>query len=226
VAGFVVEAFQGESGYRVADGGWLREVADICHDAEVLVIADEIQTFARTGEVFAFEHFGVSPDIIALSKASVVGVTLASDRVAAQAGLGWHSTTWGGGKVLDNTYAATAIETYLNYEDPLFGCTYLQNQRNKAAYIRGAFAWLAEAHPGLVTDFRGLGGMWGFTVRHRDEVCKEALQHGLKLLSCGVTDEPSSVRALFLADVLTKEVDCFARLLDSTLSAVESRRDM
>lgn len=64
--------------------------------------------------------------------------------------------------------------------------------------------------------------MWGFTVYRRDELGNIALRNGLKLLSCGITKEPSAFRALFLSDVLTKEIDDFAILLDKSLTDLES----
>ena len=71
VAGFVVEPFQGEGGYRIADRVWLQSAIDTCKTYDIAVIADEIQTFARTGKVFVSEHFGIAPDIVAISKSSV-----------------------------------------------------------------------------------------------------------------------------------------------------------
>jgi 4-aminobutyrate aminotransferase-like enzyme len=222
IAGLVVEPFQGEAGYRLADRVWLKEVVDVCREASISVIADEIQSFARTGKTFACSHFDVEPDILALSKASVIGMTLASARYEAVTPLGWHSTTWGGGKVLDNTWAWTVLDTYLNYVDPVFGLGYRDNQRIKAEYIEAGFEWVQGRHPSTLIDFRGLGGMWGFSVRWRDELCRAAWAHGLKLLTCGVTEEISSIRALFLADVLTKEIDDFMALLDISLGDIEA----
>ena len=224
IAGFVVEPFQGEAGYRLPDREWLRGVVGICRRHGISVLADEIQTFARTGETFASTHFGVEPDIVAVSKSAVIGMTLASERYAEATKLGWHSTTWGGGKVLDNTYAWTVIDAYLNDHDPTLGVGYRENQRNKAEYLAAAFAWLQERHPQTLIEARGLGGMWGFAVVARDAVCAAAWRRGLKLLTCGVTAEVSSIRALFLADVLAKEIDCFVRLLDGALADVEGSR--
>lgn len=222
IAGVLIEVFQGEAGYRLGEPGWIKAIGDACKALDVPLLVDEIQTFARTGEVFATQHYGLEPDIVAVSKASVVGAMLASSAFADLAPLGWHSSTWGGGKLFDNTYAWTTIDTYLKYEDPIFeGASYLENQRLKAEYIRVVFDWLAERHPRVLRDARGLGGMWGFTVFDRDRVCAVGRRVGLKLLTCGVTEEWSSIRAVFLADALTKEIDCFGRLLDYTLSIVE-----
>lgn len=227
VAGFVIEPFQGEGGYQLANKEWLQTVVNDCKRFNISVISDEVQTFCRTGKVFALEHFNVTPDIIAISKASVVGMTIASERYAKHMPLGWHSSTWDGGKVFDNNYAWTVLNTYLNYEDDHFeGMTYMENQRVKSEYIKAMFSWLKKKHPALLMDFSGIGGMWGFSVKHRDEICKTAWEYGLKLLSCGVTKEVSSIRALFLSDVLTKEINCFARLLDKTMATVTDKHTL
>lgn len=225
IAGLIVEVYQGEGGYVIADKQWINSITKICRDNQIPLIVDEVQTFARTGKVFASEHFGIEPDIIAISKASVMGITLASSSYAEALPKGWHSNTWGGGKVFDNNLAWTILDTYLHYSDSTFlENTYQQNQIIKAEYIDKAFQWIAERHPKLFVKYSGLGGMWGFTVHYRDEVCLEALNNGLKLLSCGITTEPSSIRTLFLADVLTKEIDDFARLLDKTLFNIEKKK--
>lgn len=224
IAGLVVEPFQGEAGYRLADRAWLKGVVEACREASISVIADEIQSFARTGMAFACSHFDIEPDIIALSKASVIGMTVASGRYESVTPLGWHSTTWGGGKVLDNTWAWTVLNTYLKDVDPVFGLGYPENQRIKGEYVEAGFEWLQRRHPDTLIDFRGMGGMWGFAVRQRDDVCRAAWARGLKLLTCGITEEVSSIRALFLADVLTKEINDFILLLDASLSDVEAIR--
>lgn len=224
IAGVVLEAYQGEGGYIVANKKWISSISKVCHDNQIPLILDEVQTFARTGKVFVSEHFNIEPDIIAISKASVMGITLAPASYAEALPKGWHSNTWGGGKVFDNNLAWTVLDTYLNYHDPVFlGNTYQQNQFIKEKYINEMFNKIAERHSKIFLDYNGIGGMWGFTVRFRDEVCKEALNNGLKLLSCGVTKDPSAIRALFLADVLTKEIDDFGNLLDMTLSNFEKK---
>lgn len=227
VAGLVIEVYQGEGGYIIADKNWINSIVQFCRNNNISIIADEVQTFARTGKTFASEHFGIEPDIIAISKASVMGITLASAKYSEALPKGWHSNTWGGGKVFDNNLAWTVLDTYINYSDPLFlGNTYQLNQQIKAEYIDYKFQQLAENHPKTLMKYSGLGGMWGFTVKFRDEVCIEALNNGLKLLSCGVTREESAIRALFLSDVLTKEIDDFVSLLDITLINIEKRKSL
>ena len=78
IAGVIFEAYQGEAGYIIANKKWVSSISKICHDNGITLIADEVQSFARTGKVFALEHYDCEPDIIAISKASVIGITISS----------------------------------------------------------------------------------------------------------------------------------------------------
>ena len=215
IAGFVLEPVQGEGGYNFPDGKFLTNVSDYFTNLGVPTIADEVQTFARTGSVFACKHYGINPDIIAISKPTVVGVTLASDEITSSLELGWHSNTWGGGRVFEINYGYTSIDTFLNYQDDnFFGNTYLENTKVKEHYIKRKFEELSNNYPSIITNYRGKGVMWAFDVVNRDQFVKIAQTLGLKLLTVGVTANISAIRLLFLVDVLAKEVDCSFRLLD------------
>jgi 4-aminobutyrate aminotransferase len=208
VACFTTEAFQGEGGYRLADQAWLKGVAD-------LLARNQIRPFL-------FEHLGVSPDILCLAKVAIVGMTLARAEFARHLPTGWHANTWGGGKIFDNHYAFATLDTYLHYKDPIFlGRTYVENQRIKGEYVRSNFAWLKEQHPEFVVDYSGLGGMWGVTVRKREELIALAWRRGLKLLGCGPSGDEARVRILFLADVLTREIDHFFEAFNRVLSELD-----
>jgi len=223
VACFVTEAFQGEGGYRLADAAWLRGVAELLARHGILLLADEIQSFGRTGRPFLCEHLGVNPDIVCLAKAAIVGMTIARAEFASVLPTGWHANTWGGGKIFDNHYAWTTLDTYLHHKDPVFlGRTYVENQRIKGEYVRSNFAWLKEQHPDLVLEFGGLGGMWGVTVKRREELTALAWRRGLKLLGCGPSGEESRLRILFLSDVLTREVDHFFEAFHRVLGELDS----
>lgn len=223
VAAFVVEGFQGEGGYRLADPAFLRGTRDTCSRHDILYVADEVQTFGRTGASWVHQHHGVSPDIITMAKGAWVGCTIAPRELEKYLEPGWHSNTWGGGKVFDNTIAYHTIRTLTEHEDPLFeGRTYLENERVKGEYLRKRLAALAEAHPSTVSRFSGLGCMFGLTVRRREEVSAKAWRHGLKLLGAGAGGEEATIRLLFLADVLTHEIDQFADTMDAVLTDVAS----
>ena len=102
VAGFIAEPIQGEAGVFVPDDGYLKQCYDLCHEHNVLLIADEVQTgIARTGRMLCSEHDGVRPDIVILGKALGGGVLpvsacLADDDIMLNIRPGEHGSTFGG----------------------------------------------------------------------------------------------------------------------------------
>jgi 4-aminobutyrate aminotransferase-like enzyme len=221
---FAVECFQGEGGYYLADKQWLRTIAQTCADHEILFGVDEVQSFGRTGRLFAVEHFGIEPDIIWTSKGAIVGITIARADLAKDLAVGWHSNTFGGGKFFDINMAFATVHIVTGYADPLFeGRTCLDNLGIKGEYTRMRLADLATRHPDIVVDFSGLGGMWGLSVYHRHEIVELGWKLGAKLLGCGPSGEVSRLRIILLADVLTREIDQMIDVLDRIFSAVEAR---
>jgi 4-aminobutyrate aminotransferase-like enzyme len=219
-AGFVAEPFQGEGGYVPGDPAFFRAARRVCDETGGLLVCDEVQSIGRTGALFATEHLGVVPDVVATAKSMVIGVTLASAGLEAMLHNGWHSNTWGGGRVLDVNFAWQVLDTLLHERDATFGgLTYLQNEVVKGRRLAAGLDRLAAAHPGLLVGHRGLGLMRGIQVRRREAIVRAAWQRGLKLLGCGFAGEVSTIRVLFLADTLAREIDEFLRVLDSALSA-------
>ena len=102
VAGFLIEPIQGEAGVNVPDDGYLKAAYELCHEKNVLFIADEIQTgIARTGKLLACDHENVKPDVLLLGKAVSGGVfpvsaVLANDEVMLCIQPGEHGSTFGG----------------------------------------------------------------------------------------------------------------------------------
>lgn len=208
---FAIEGFQGEGGYRIADAAFLRGVRETCRRHDILYLADEVQSFGRTGALFVHERLGVAPDIITLAKGAWVGATIAPAELEEHLVPGWHSNTWGGGKVFDNAVAYATLKTLTEHRDPVFlGLTYLENERVKGEYVRQCLAGLAEQFPDTLLDFSGLGGLFGVTVERRDALVALAWRRGLKLLGAGTTTAGRGrLRLVFLADCLTREVDAF-----------------
>jgi 4-aminobutyrate aminotransferase-like enzyme len=220
---FAVECYQGEGGYHLANREWLAGIREVCTKHHILFGTDEVQSFGRTGFLYAAEHFGVQPDIVWASKGAIVGLTVARAEYADDCHIGWHSNTFGGGKVFDVNMAYATIDTINNHSDPLFeGKGYLDNSRLKGEYVRMRLADLSARHSELFPDFSGLGGMWGLSVRHREEIIATGWRMGAKLLGCGPVGEVSRLRIVLLTDVLTREIDQMISVLDRTFSAVEA----
>jgi 4-aminobutyrate aminotransferase-like enzyme len=219
---FATEVYQGEGGYTLADKAWLGGMAETCKAHGILLGVDEVQSFGRTGSLYAVEHFGVTPDVLWTAKAAVLGITVARSEIVDDCHGGWHSNTFGSGKLFDVNMSYATWHLLAEHVEPLFGDrTLLENSRLKGEYVRMRLAELSAAHPDVFPSFSGLGGMWGLTVRHRDEVVATGWRLGLKLLGCGNPGELSRIRILLLADVLTREIDEMVACLDRVFSAVE-----
>jgi predicted acetylornithine/succinylornithine family transaminase len=113
----LLEPIQGEGGVRVADPNYLKEVRDLCNEQNILLILDEVQTgMGRTGKLFAHEHFGITPDIMAIAKGLgggvPIGAMLATDKVASGFQPGNHASTFGGNPLVCAAGVAT-LETIL-----------------------------------------------------------------------------------------------------------------
>ena len=104
VAAMLIEPIQGEGGYTPAPPAFLRELRDFCDRHGILLIVDEVQTgFGRTGQMWAFEHAGIVPDVVCMAKAIANGLPLSaiiSSRELQEAwGRGAHGSTYGGNPV-------------------------------------------------------------------------------------------------------------------------------
>jgi 4-aminobutyrate aminotransferase-like enzyme len=224
LAAVVAEPFQGEGGYVPGDSAFFRALRRVSDETGALLVLDEVQSVARTGSLFHAESLGVRPDVVATAKSMVIGVTLASADLERHLHTGWHSNTWGSGRVLDVNLAWTVLDTLLHHRDPAFaGRSYLENEVDKGERLSAALDRLAERHPKTIVSHRGVGLMRGLVVRDRERLVHEAWESGLKLLGCGLAGETAVVRLLFLADTLAREIDEFARVLDAVLTKVEAR---
>jgi 4-aminobutyrate aminotransferase-like enzyme len=131
--------------------------------------------------------------------------------------VGWHSNTWGSGRLLDTTFAWTTLDTLLEHREPAFaGLAYLENEEVKGARLQAGLTRLCERYPKVVAGWRGHGLMNALLVRGRTEFVHAAWRRGLKLLGCGWNAEVAPIRLLGLADTLSREVDALLELLEAT----------
>jgi acetylornithine/N-succinyldiaminopimelate aminotransferase len=179
-AAIIAEPVQGESGVRVLDTEWLRMLRTVADEAGALLIFDEVQTgLGRTGTLFAYEHSGVTPDILTLAKPLAgglpMGAVLVSERVAVTIRAGDHATTFGGGALV----STVALEVMRRVSDPSF----LAEVREKGQRILDTLASLSE---GPVMQVRGRGLMWGIELNSAAApYIARALDANLLILSAG-----------------------------------------
>lgn len=179
VAGFLVEPIQGEAGVRVPDEGFLRGAKELCEKANVLFIADEIQTgLCRTGKMLACDHENVRPDILLLGKALSGGMlpvsaVLADDEVMLTIGPGEHGSTYGGNPLA----CRVAIESLRVLKE--------ENMAEKAAelgeILQEELRRIGSKHVSLV---RGKGLLLAIVIDHPDKqaawnLCVALKDHGM-----------------------------------------------
>jgi acetylornithine aminotransferase/acetylornithine/N-succinyldiaminopimelate aminotransferase len=164
VCGICIEVIQGEGGIRPASREFLAAARDLCDSTGALLLADEIQSgMGRTGEWFAYQHYGILPDITTLAKPIAnglpMGAMLCTDEAARAFSPGMHGTTFGGGPLV----CAVAIAVI----DTMKQNNMLAQVRDVGGYFKQRLEWLRRRHD-CVTDVRGMGLMLGIELDSAD----------------------------------------------------------
>lgn len=154
----MLETIQGEGGVHVPTAEYLKRVRELCDEHGALLIFDEIQSgMGRTGKLFAYEHFGVKPDIVTLAKGLAGGVPIGAfvvtDEVAGAFHAGDHGTTFGG-----NPLACAAANVVL---DTVQKEGILGHVDKVGAYFREKLEGFRKKHPTLIKEVRGMGLLLG-----------------------------------------------------------------
>ena len=209
----MLEPIQGEGGVQVAGRDYLTALRDLCSKRDVLLIFDEVQTgMGRTGTLFAYEQFGVQPDIMTLAKGLgggvPIGACLATNAVAGVFTPGTHASTFGG-----NPLACAAGLAVLRV---LLEGRVLENCRRMGEYLSKGLLGLKERLPN-VTAVRGLGLLQGLELTIDGKpIVTDCLARGL-LINCTVDRVLRFIPPLIISQ---PEID---RLLD-VLSQVLKKR--
>ncbi len=206
----LIEPIQGEGGVRCPDPEYLKAVRKLCNKTESLLIFDEIQTgIGRTGKLFAYEHFGVEPDIMTLAKALgnglPIGGMLAKEHVSDAFGPGSHASTFGGTPVV--TAAALEVVKVLVEEKIIDYCLEI------GTYFKERLIWLKKRHE-TIEDVRGLGLLLGAKLKIQGEpIVNSCLEKGF-LINCIQENILRFVPPLIIEKV---EIDALIACLDELL---------
>jgi len=212
VAYLILEPIQGEGGYRFPSDSFMEEVAALCDEHDILLVADEIQTgLGRTGEFWASDGYSIEPDVVTAAKGLRVGATVASEDVFPdeRARL---SSTWGAGDLIAALQGALTVEQIR--EGGLMDNAVVRG-RQATELLRD------EDLPG-VTDVRGRGLLLAVEFDgkdRRDAVVDAALQQGLLTLGCG----HSTLRLLPPLDVTEREISLGIELLAEAVRAADGQ---
>jgi len=206
----ILEPVQGEGGVIPADKKYLRSVRDLCDDRSILLVFDEIQTgMGRTGQMFAYEHYRVEPDIITVAKALANGIPIggigARDAVAMAFGPGSHASTFGG-----NPVAAAAANAVVQ---ALTNPGFLSRVREAGTRLFTGANRVGSRHS-CVVEVRGLGLMMGIELTcPAQPVVTQFLKEGIIVGSAG----KNVLRFLPPLVVADAEIDRVLKVLDNVL---------
>ena len=183
VAGFLVEPVQGEGGVRPASAGFMKGLRALCDAHDLMLVLDEVQCgVARTGRLYAYEHYGIEPDILASAKGIgggfPLGACLATEKAAAGMTIGTHGSTYGGGPL-----AMAAGQAVL---DVVANDEFLAHVTRISERLRGALEQLIPNHDHLFESVRGLGLMLGVRMKTDSRAFVAHLRgHGLLTVAAG-----------------------------------------
>jgi acetylornithine/N-succinyldiaminopimelate aminotransferase len=157
-AAVLVEPVQGEGGLRPAPAAFLQGLRKLCTERGALLIVDEVQCgFGRTGRMFAYEHAGITPDILTVAKplggGLPMGATLLAEPFVSKLHIGDHGSTFGG-----NPVCAAASHAIL---DRLTEKGFIESIAKKGAQLERGLKKLARKHKTKIVEIRGLGLMQG-----------------------------------------------------------------
>lgn len=223
VAAMIVEPVQGEGGYVVPPKAFLQGLRDICDKYEILLIFDEVQTgIGRTGEVYAYQTYGVKPDILTSAKALSGGIPLsaivAKKEWMDQWPAGAHGGTFGGNPLA----CAAALETLSILEEDQL----LSKCKHRGQYFMNRLNQLQEKYQDVIGDVRGLGLMIGIEIVDEkgcpndtlaNYIKTEALNRDVLLLTCG--SDHNVVRFIAPLTVTEEEIDVAVDVIDKILAS-------
>lgn len=205
----IFETIQGEGGIYPATKEFMENVRALCDEKDILLILDEIQCgMGRTGAMYAWQRYGVKPDIMTTAKAVgcgvPVGAFLMTERVAKQSlTSGDHGTTYGG-----NPLACTAVSKVIDLFEEM---DILKNVQEAGAYLYEKLEELAARHD-CVRAHRGVGLMQGLECAQPvGEVINRAVEKGLLLINAGT----NIIRFIPPLIVSKQEIDDMIAILDT-----------
>lgn len=209
----MLEPVQGEGGVNVADADYLQAVSRWCRERNILLILDEIQTgIGRTGKLFAYEHFGIEPDIITLAKGMgsgiPVGAILAKQHASVFAA-GEHGSTFGGNPLA--CAASYAVISYIIENDISRNAAIMGDMlRQKLAGMAGRFS--------CIRGSRGMGLLQAleFETDIADEVVTRCLENGLLLNRL----KPNALRFMPSIIITPDELDQGLSILEKVLKGI------
>lgn len=208
-AAVIIEPVQGEGGINVPSAKYMKSLEEVCREKDILLIVDEVQTcMGRTGEVFAFKHFGIEPDAMTLAKSLggglPVGALVVNERHAGVLTAGSHASTFGGSPII----CAAALGVFDAIEEE----NLLENARKMGDYMVSKLKGIKSSY---VKEVKGLGLMIGVKLDMEDAsiVAKNCMKEGL-LINC---TQQNILRIMPSITVTKSEIDEAIKIIEKVL---------
>jgi predicted acetylornithine/succinylornithine family transaminase len=209
----MLEPIQGEGGVKIPSDDYLKKVREICDKNGLLLILDEVQTgIGRTGKLFAYEHYGITPDVMTLAKGlgggAPIGAMLATEKVAASFQPGNHASTFGGNPLVCAAAIAT-LETIL--EDGFV----LEHCNRMGKYLTEKLRQLKDDYPEKIVDIRGKGLIIALELTSDGiPIVKDCLEKGV-LINCTAGNVLRFTPPLIVEE---RDIDHLVDVLEEVLS--------
>ncbi|WP_340588564.1 aspartate aminotransferase family protein [Erythrobacter alti] len=203
-AGFLVEPVQGEGGIRPATQEFMKGLRDLADERDLMLALDEVQCgVARTGTLYAYEQYGIEPDIMASAKGIgggfPLGACLASEKAARGMGFGTHGSTYGGNPL--------AMAAGMAVMDAVANDEFLAEVRATGERLRGRLEQFIGNYPDLFEEVRGMGLMLGLKMKSEPRPFMVHLRDNHQLLTVAAGD--STLRLLPPLVIGDAEIDEF-----------------
>jgi len=214
-AAIMLELVQGEGGINVASKDYILSLRQLCDEKGILLIADEVQTgMGRTGTMFVFKQYGITPDVMTLAKSlgggMPIGAMVAARKYADVLQPGTHASTFGGSPIV--CAAALAVFEAIKKEK------LLSNTKKMGDYLKGLLLVLKNKYK-FVKEVRGFGLMLGMELNIEGKnIVQESISKGL-LINC---THDKVLRIMPPMGVSKEEIDKAIRILDVILHKTES----
>jgi predicted acetylornithine/succinylornithine family transaminase len=182
VCAIIVEPVQGEGGVYPCTGEFLSGLRRLCDERDIVLIFDEVQCgMGRLGSLFAFQHFGVRPDIVTLAKGLggglPIGAVLVNEKIVEITKKGDHGSTFGGNPIAARS--ACAVLKALTEEG------FLESVKGRGALFKKELEAIRSAFPDKVREVRGIGLMWGMDIpRRAKEVVSKMFERRVLVNAC------------------------------------------
>ena len=213
----ILELIQGEGGINIATKEYVEAIRKICDEKKILLIIDEVQTgMGRTGEIFAFKHYGITPDVMCLAKALggglPIGAMIVKKELADVFKPGMHGSTFAGSPLV--------CKAALGVLKAIYAEKMMKNAKAQGAYLVAELSELKSKYD-IIKEVRGLGLMIGVELTiDGSAIFKECFSQGL-IINC---TQGNVLRIMPALNVTRRQINKAIHILDTVMAAVVGQK--